>query len=209
MLWRKVSHRSSQRADLRQVGQGEQADRLFPRAQSQHRGPERQEPVRRRLQGVPGDQTLRRRMHRQSHGALEGLAQDGSQLVPGGALSGGAHSPEPGAVSGSPFLRTRGEMTCQTSTGFPLSCQQEQAWRRLLKQGLRRATCRVDLYGAVDPARLRNAVRCVVERYEILRTTIACHPKSGVWSQQIQESSFLWEHEDLRRMGPSLQARWL
>ena len=58
-----------------------------------------------------------------------------------------------------------------TAGGFRLSPQQKRLWQAMEPRGgVPLAWCRLELEGAVDPARLRAALASLVERHEILRT---------------------------------------
>src|SRR5437868_8962858 len=105
-------------------------------------------------------------------------------------------------------------MTCSTTTGFPLSYQQERAWSRQLAGGSRRATCWLQLSGVIDTQRLQDSIRGIVARHEILRTSFVYDQSSGYYFQQVQDSCrFSWTHEDLQPASSSVRAeqlqRWL
>src|SRR5436305_2718865 len=109
---------------------------------------------------------------------------------------------------------------------FPLSAQQRRLWRLRQEAGDARARCAVRIQGALDCGRLGEAVRLVVAREEILRTTFRCRRGLKVPFQTViedlepawrEESGGGWE-EGLRRLvaepfdlenGPMLQSALL
>jgi len=103
-------------------------------------------------------------------------------------------------------------MNCQTSAKIPLSYQQKRAWQQQLKRPLRRATCWVELYGPLDPDRLRDSIQIVVNEHEILRTSVFTETEC-VPSQEVQaRADFIWAHKDLRgadeQVDAALMERW-
>jgi len=69
-------------------------------------------------------------------------------------------------------------MTEPAVTGFRLSLQQEQAWFQQQRGAAAPARCSVRLRGPLDPSRLRAALERVIDRHEILRTTL--HRQVGI-----------------------------
>ena len=90
-------------------------------------------------------------------------------------------------------------MSNQAVAGFRLSAQQERTWSQhpdTVKPFW--AACDWRLEGAVDPAKLQEAIREVVTRHEILRTVF--HRQTGVKVpfQVITENpEFAWTYDDL------------
>ncbi|MGO9768622.1 MAG: non-ribosomal peptide synthetase, partial [Roseiarcus sp.] len=78
-------------------------------------------------------------------------------------------------------------ISSQQSFGFRLSRQQERLWRaRAHDIGPVRG--RVCIDGAIDPKRLRECLRQLVSRHEVLRTRIALLPRTTQPIQIIEES---------------------
>src|SRR5207248_8094144 len=90
-------------------------------------------------------------------------------------------------------------MSCQTTARFPLSYQQKRVWEEQLKRPVRRATCWVEVYGAIDGDRLRKCIRNVISEHEILRTAICPDGESGQSLQVHDDADFVWAHEDLSK----------
>src|SRR6266700_969456 len=89
--------------------------------------------------------------------------------------------------------------------GFWLSPQQKFIWT-LEQEVLRvpsRAVCLVSLDGAFEQDRLRNSLRTLVNRHEILRTVFRRQTGMKVPFQVVRESSDVgWEHDDLSPLAP-------
>jgi amino acid adenylation domain-containing protein len=75
--------------------------------------------------------------------------------------------------------------------GFRLSPQQEHLWSLLRDDGGKayRSICAFDIEGPLDINVLMSALRLVVTRHEILRTTFKCLPEMTIPVQTIGESS--------------------
>ena len=69
-------------------------------------------------------------------------------------------------------------MSKEIIEGYRLSPQQKHLW--LLGESERSATCAVRIDGELNPDLLEQAIRQVVERFEILRTTFKLLPGSGI-----------------------------
>ncbi len=84
--------------------------------------------------------------------------------------------------------------------GFWLSPQQKFTWT-IEQEVLRlssRAVCLVALHGSLDVDRLRDSLRELVSRHEILRTVFRRQTGMKVPFQVVLEScDFGWQHEDL------------
>ncbi|MDF0674714.1 MAG: amino acid adenylation domain-containing protein [Nitrospira sp.] len=92
--------------------------------------------------------------------------------------------------------------------GYRLSPQQERVW--LLERGAQSirlfARCRVMLEGSLDAAVLKMALEDILQRHEILRTTLQCIPGMTLPVQVIAEQSALSHQEyDLTGRMPSDQ----
>lgn len=98
-------------------------------------------------------------------------------------------------------------MSKQVVAGFRLSIQQERTWSQMA--GIVApfwAECEVVVEGSLDVKKLREAIRRVVQRHEILRTVF--HRQTGlkVPFQVIQESpDFAWQTADLRGLNADAQ----
>src|SRR5947209_8683931 len=94
----------------------------------------------------------------------------------------------------------------QASAGFWLSPQQRFAWK-LEQESLRassRAVCLVLLEGPVEIERLRDALRSMVSRHEILRTVFRRQTGMKVPFQVVLESAeFGWRQLDVSSLSPS------
>src|SRR6266480_702297 len=90
--------------------------------------------------------------------------------------------------------------------GFWLSPQQKFTWT-IEQEVLRlssRAVCLVALHGSLDVDRLRDSLRELVSRHEILRTVFRRQTGMKVPFQVVLEScDFGWENEDLLRLAES------
>ncbi|MET0650343.1 MAG: amino acid adenylation domain-containing protein, partial [Pyrinomonadaceae bacterium] len=92
--------------------------------------------------------------------------------------------------------------------GFRLSPQQRHLWSLERDDGGRayRARCEVQIEGALDPEALKAALRDVVERQEILRTTFQRFVGMTVPVQVISEESVSpFRHEQLQGFDPEAQ----
>src|SRR5581483_7848900 len=95
-------------------------------------------------------------------------------------------------------------MSQQTITGFRLSSQQERAWAQQQRSGSAayKAQCAILLEGPVDGSRLRQALRQVVSRHEILHTVFHRQPGVKVPFQVIRETvEVCWEQVDGTSLG--------
>src|ERR1041385_2688381 len=77
-------------------------------------------------------------------------------------------------------------MSKEIIEGYRLSPQQKRLW--LLGQPQRSAVCAVRIDGELNVAQLRQAIKQVVERFEILRTTFKLLPGMTIPVQVISES---------------------
>jgi amino acid adenylation domain-containing protein len=83
--------------------------------------------------------------------------------------------------------------------GYRLSPQQKRLWTIQEGNDVYRATCRLHLEGALQPERLKAALLEVINRHEILRTTLRRVPGIKVPLQVVTEAGQLaWETLDLR-----------
>src|SRR5882672_11076828 len=93
----------------------------------------------------------------------------------------------------------------QASAGFWLSPQQRFAWK-IEQEALRassRAVCLVSLEGPLKADQLRDALRTMVSRHEILRTVFRRQTGMKVPFQVVVESEgFGWEQVDLSALAP-------
>src|ERR1700754_76718 len=80
-------------------------------------------------------------------------------------------------------------MTIETIQGYRLSPQQLQVWLSRADNGPCVVQCAVSIEGHLDCGRLRDAIRSVVERHEILRTAFQCLPGMNVPLQVISEEA--------------------
>lgn len=99
----------------------------------------------------------------------------------------------------------------QTIQGYRLSPQQERLW--LLGQGGEQAhydaRCVIRVEGALDPAVLKKAIQQVVQRHEILRTTLQGLPGMKFPVQVIAETGAIsYEEQDLTAATPADQKSW-
>lgn len=88
-------------------------------------------------------------------------------------------------------------------SGFKLSPLQEEAWTSQQQSPVSRAHCTVRIEGPVDEQALADALRQVVARHEILRTTY--HRRAGIKFpfQVIDESpKVAWDRVDLTHVAP-------
>src|ERR1041385_5459262 len=91
-------------------------------------------------------------------------------------------------------------MQSSTSHGFRLSPQQRQIWisQQAFPSQPFRVVCRFDVTGRLDRDRLRQALKTVVGRHEILRTTFARPAGIKIPFQVIsEETNFFWRETDL------------
>src|SRR5438045_4153221 len=86
-----------------------------------------------------------------------------------------------------------------TMNGFQLSPQQENLWLRQPQSAALRAQCAVLLAGKPDAASLQHALRQVVRRHEILRTTFHRRPGMKFPFQVVDDAQtpFTWREVDL------------
>ncbi|MDF0668421.1 MAG: amino acid adenylation domain-containing protein [Nitrospira sp.] len=94
--------------------------------------------------------------------------------------------------------------------GYRLSPQQERVW--LLERGAPStrlfARCRVMLEGSLDAAVVKMALEDILQRHEILRTTLQCIPGTTLPVQVIAEQGLLsYQEYDLTGRMPSDQER--
>jgi amino acid adenylation domain-containing protein len=88
--------------------------------------------------------------------------------------------------------------------GFPLSPQQENLWQ--LPGGMPasyRALCTCSITGALDAARLEEAIGAVVLRNEILRTGFQCLPGMSTPLQRIADGTPRLRSHDWRSLSPA------
>jgi amino acid adenylation domain-containing protein len=91
--------------------------------------------------------------------------------------------------------------------GFQLSPQQRRVWTLRPDNARSRTACMVLIEGALDQSLLKEALRKVVERHEILRTTFHELPVLQFPLQVVrEESAFEWRTFDLSRMDETQQA---
>jgi amino acid adenylation domain-containing protein len=99
-------------------------------------------------------------------------------------------------------------MASANSMGFRLSPQQKHLWS-LQKSDCKspyRAQCAVLISGNLDRAVLKEALRQVVNRHEILRSSFHRQPGLKVPLQVIAEAAEpAWQHADLSELGPDAQ----
>src|ERR1051326_50456 len=104
----------------------------------------------------------------------------------------------------------------EQAAGFWLSPQQQFAWK-LEREALRsasRAACLISLTGAVKPLLLRDALREIVSRHEILRTVF--HRQTGIKVpfQFVREDNEIdWTEADCSSLSPcecnsDIEKRW-
>src|SRR5690349_24534206 len=88
----------------------------------------------------------------------------------------------------------------QATAGFWLSPQQKFAWKieQEALQSSSRPGCLISLEGQLDEIRLRDALREIVSRHEILRTVFQRQTGMKVPFQVVRETpEFVWEQVDL------------
>ncbi len=92
-----------------------------------------------------------------------------------------------------------GPMSNQTVAGFRLSIQQDRTWSQYAGEGWPFwAECELHVSGDLDPAKLRDAIREIVSRHEILRTVFHRQAGMKVPFQVIQDTpDFVWRAADL------------
>jgi amino acid adenylation domain-containing protein/non-ribosomal peptide synthase protein (TIGR01720 family) len=94
-------------------------------------------------------------------------------------------------------------MATEHLEGFPLSPQQRRLWLLQNEGGMFAARCALSLEGALRVGLLREAVREVVGRHEILRTGFCRIAGSKFPVQVIRESpDFIFEQRDLSGLSP-------
>jgi len=94
-------------------------------------------------------------------------------------------------------------MRSSTSHGFRLSPQQRQIWisQQAFPSQPFRVVSRFNVTGPLDSDRLQQALRTVVARHEILRTTFARPAGIRTPFQVIsEETNFFWQNVDLRSL---------
>src|SRR5262252_9701810 len=101
-------------------------------------------------------------------------------------------------------------MSNPTVAGFRLSVQQNRTWSQQIGHPPSLwAECELALEGPLDPARLKDSIREVVARHEILRTVF--HRQTGVkvpFQVILENPSFAWQYEDLSGLDSgSIQTR--
>ena len=92
--------------------------------------------------------------------------------------------------------------------GFRLSPPQEHLWSSQQDEagGDYRVACLVSIEGELDPRILKMALQHVVERHEILRTTLHCSPEMTLPIQVINENDgFSMQEFDLSDLEPPKQ----
>src|SRR5688572_7133339 len=83
--------------------------------------------------------------------------------------------------------------------GYRLSPQQKRLWTIQEENDVYRAKCRLHLEGALKPEPLKAALQEVINRHEILRTTLRRVPGIKVPLQVVTDAEHLaWESLDLR-----------
>ena len=95
-----------------------------------------------------------------------------------------------------------------TSYGFRLSPQQKQIWtsQQAFPGQSFRAVGAFEIAGSVDTERLKEALRVVIERHEILRTTFARPVGIKIPFQIVAESTaFFWQPHDLKSLAEKQQ----
>jgi amino acid adenylation domain-containing protein/non-ribosomal peptide synthase protein (TIGR01720 family) len=86
--------------------------------------------------------------------------------------------------------------------GFELSAQQRAIWSAGASAAPRLAQCAIALVGRIDMEALRRALREVVDRHEILRTTFHRPPGMKVPVQVIGAPAVEWTEVNLARCAP-------
>ena len=87
--------------------------------------------------------------------------------------------------------------TTQSIEGFRLSPQQARLWHLQQANGASRypARCAIRISGDVDKQRLRDALHCVVQRHDILRTTFPSLPGMALPLQTISAGRVKWTED--------------
>src|SRR4051794_21449198 len=96
----------------------------------------------------------------------------------------------------------------QAAAGFWLSPQQKSAWKfeQDVLSAPSPAMCRVSLTGKVDPDKLRDALRELVLRHEILRTVFRRQTGMKVPIQVVQETGDVsWQCSDFSAVPEELR----
>src|SRR6516225_2408403 len=89
--------------------------------------------------------------------------------------------------------------------GFRLSPQQSRLWSLPGSPSAYRSQCMFVIEGSVTMETLRDAVRRVISRHEILRTTFQSLPGMTLPVQVVGEGNdFAWQTVDLGSLSPDL-----
>ena len=90
--------------------------------------------------------------------------------------------------------------------GFQLSPQQKHVWMSAGEDSVPRAAVAILLEGAVDVARLKAALKAVVARHEILRTSFERRPGMKIPVQVVRDTAEpAWDQVDLRALAADQQ----
>ena len=73
--------------------------------------------------------------------------------------------------------------------GYPLSPQQRRLWQLQTNGSISQVGCTLDIGGGANPEEVERALRCLVDRHEILRTSFARVPGTRLPLQVIHDDN--------------------